>query len=275
MTDESPPRVAEDVRAREFADWFRRQCPPGTVISNPDWWSERILRRAAFPHLAAGPAEPVVTVLTDHGLLWRIGGARQDLDSIELSKDDGKTWVGVFGEGGSVAVTLERIRAWARLIGIDRPTSSQPPEPVAWAIVDADGKAWWNEWLNLREGSAEREMAAIASHVDVAAIYGSLRVVPLVEASAAPSRPVPWQSAWVIEDSRQPPSDGPLSLYWCGFHWHKDHLQAVRFQREEDAHRAIMGLPNGWHLIGKPVEHAWTTDAVWQSAVAGGGTDGP
>lgn len=30
----------------DFAAWLRREMPAGTVISNPDWWAPRILRRA-------------------------------------------------------------------------------------------------------------------------------------------------------------------------------------------------------------------------------------
>lgn len=61
--------------------------------------------------------------------------------------------------------------------------------------------------------------------------------------------------AWVIVDSR--PQDDGMPLYWCGFHWDRDHLRAVRFVRKGDAESAIMGLPNGMHLIGMSQQHQW------------------
>lgn len=37
--------AAEVANADEFREWFRKNVPPGTVISNPDWWSAKILSR--------------------------------------------------------------------------------------------------------------------------------------------------------------------------------------------------------------------------------------
>lgn len=30
----------------DFKEWLCQQMPPGTVISNPSWWAERIERKA-------------------------------------------------------------------------------------------------------------------------------------------------------------------------------------------------------------------------------------
>lgn len=75
--------------------------------------------------------------------------------------------------------------------------------------------------------------------------------------------PSPDAFAWLIEDAV-----GGLG-YYGGVAWTHEHLKAVRYSRREDAERAIMGLPNGWHLIGKAVEHGWHE---LRGAVDGGGT---
>jgi hypothetical protein len=62
-------------------------------------------------------------------------------------------------------------------------------------------------------------------------------------------------NAHVIVDSRQP---FPL-LYYTGVapFWSLNHMDAIRYARDEDALRTIIGLPNGWHLIGRAEEHSW------------------
>lgn len=63
-----------------------------------------------------------------------------------------------------------------------------------------------------------------------------------------------WDFAWLIEDVRS-------GQYYDGRGWTEDHADALRYSREADAMRAIIALPNGWHLIGKAVEHGWATAA--------------
>jgi hypothetical protein len=49
------------VKARalaEFAEWFRKNYPPDTVIFDPDWHAPRILRVAKY-HLAPPNAEQI------------------------------------------------------------------------------------------------------------------------------------------------------------------------------------------------------------------------
>lgn len=66
------------------------------------------------------------TVLTDDGTLeWRIGDAKAPVDSIQVRNVAlGGDWTGVYG-GNSVAVTLDRIRAWADLLRGARPRRSR------------------------------------------------------------------------------------------------------------------------------------------------------
>lgn len=59
--------------------------------------------------------------------------------------------------------------------------------------------------------------------------------------------------AWLIEHALRP---GPL--YYAGVEWSTDHMKAIRYSRREDAQRAIMGLPDGGHLIGVAVQHGWS-----------------
>ena len=66
----------------------------------------------------------------------------------------------------------------------------------------------------------------------------------------------PAEVAWLIEDGT------PGGRYYGGVGehagaWTTDHMRAIRYARREDAERAVMGLPNGWHLIGRAVEHMW------------------
>jgi hypothetical protein len=85
-----------------------------------------------------------------------------------------------------------------------------------------------------------------------------------VEAAFAALRVAPdSELAWLIE--RFDPVQQPSPWYYggdCGGAWTTDHLKAVRYARREDAERAIMGLPNGWHLIGRAIEHGWARAAV-------------
>ena len=37
-------QLAADEQTGNFLDWWARNVPPGTVISDPDWWAERIAR---------------------------------------------------------------------------------------------------------------------------------------------------------------------------------------------------------------------------------------
>jgi hypothetical protein len=85
-------------------------------------------------------SEKVVT--TDHGCIeWRFGTAKDPHDSIqkrELDHSDParREWHGVFG-GNSVAVSLERIRAWALLLS---PNTTDPTSTDLAALIAGNGQ---------------------------------------------------------------------------------------------------------------------------------------
>jgi hypothetical protein len=119
------------------------------------------------------------------------------------------------------------------------------------------------------------ERAACYPGVDHAEVRRDLRAVLAALRSASPVAAPDNEFAWLIDDTRV--ADGPV--YYGGVGeidgtWTRDHMKAVRYVRKEDAYRALIGLPNGWHLIGCVVEHGWARATVAAPTEADGEDDG-
>lgn len=59
--------------------------------------------------------------------------------------------------------------------------------------------------------------------------------------------------AWVIEAGTS-----SVPLYWTGFDWSHNHMQAIRYAREEDAMTTSVHIPTVLKRSGMRIrEHGW------------------
>lgn len=53
------------MTAKAFEEWFSKECPPGTIISDPSWWAPRIERQVRAALLADRPEVMEIVDLVD------------------------------------------------------------------------------------------------------------------------------------------------------------------------------------------------------------------